>query len=53
MKSLAQLMTAALLVIFLIACKSSADKPIAVKTPLKPTLEATIDNYLETNISSD
>ncbi len=53
MKNLIQPMILALMVIFLSACQSSTEKTVAIKTPLKPTLEETIDYYLATNISSD
>jgi D-alanyl-D-alanine carboxypeptidase len=52
MNNLIQPMTLALVVFILTACQSSTKTTVAIKTPLKSTLEETIDYYLATNISS-
>ena len=46
-------MILALVLILLTACQSSTEKTVAIKTPLKETLEETVDNYLVTNIALD
>jgi CubicO group peptidase (beta-lactamase class C family) len=53
MKSLIQPIILALVVILLTACQNSAEKIKTIKTPLKPTIEETVDNYLVTNIALD
>jgi len=53
MKSHLQFMVIALGIILFSGCQSSVEKPVPVKTTLKPTLEETIEHYLATNIAPE